>query len=106
MRSTRRHAVALAVAVCLSALTLHAQINPAHLTGTAKDAQGAVLPGVTVVATSPALLGNQTVTTEANGDCRSPSLPAGTYAITFALQGLQTFKRENIVLTTGQTLTI
>jgi hypothetical protein len=106
MRSTRRHAVALAVAVCLSALTLHAQINPAHLTGTAKDAQGAVLPGVTVVATSPALLGTQTVTTEANGDYRFPNLPAGTYAITFELQGFQTFKRENIVLTTGQTLTV
>ncbi len=106
MTSRHRYAMALALAVGLSALTAHAQINPAHLTGTAKDAQGAVLPGVTVTATSPALLGNQTVTTEANGDYRFPNLPAGTYAISFELQGFQTFKRENIVLTTGQTLTI
>jgi hypothetical protein len=99
-------AVALALALGSSAWTAHAQINPAHLTGTAKDAQGAVLPGVTVTATSPALLGNQTAVTEANGDYRFPNLPAGTYAITFELQGFQSLKRPNIVLTTGQTLTI
>ena len=92
MTSIRRHAVAVAIAVCMGALTAHAQINPAHLTGTAKDAQGAVLPGVTVTATSPALLGNQTVTTEANGDYRFPNLPAGTYEISFELQGFQTLQ--------------
>ncbi len=106
MTSIRKHAIAVAIAVGLTALTVHAQINPAHLTGTVKDAQGAVLPGVTVTATSPALLGNQSVVSEANGDYRFPNLPAGTYALSFDLQGFQTLKRPNIVLTTGQTLTI
>ncbi len=103
---SRRHVFAIALAVCLSAWTAHAQINPGHLTGTVKDAQGAVLPGVTVTATSPALLGNQTVVSEANGEYRFPNLPAGAYVVSFELQGFQTLKRQNIVLTTGQTLTI
>jgi hypothetical protein len=101
-----KRAFVAAVAICLSTLTARAQINPGHLTGTVKDAQGAVLPGVTVTASSPALLGTQSVTTEANGDYRFPSLPAGTYTLTFELSGFQQQKRENIVLATGQTLTI
>ena len=101
-----KRAFVAAVAICLSTLTARAQINPGHLTGTVKDAQGAVLPGVTVTASSPALLGTQSVTTEAGGEYRFPSLPAGTYTLTFELSGFQQQKRENIVLATGQTLTI
>ena len=101
-----RRAFVVAVAICLSTLTARAQINPGHLTGIVKDAQGAVLPGVTVTATSPALLGAQSVTSEANGEYRFPSLPAGTYTLTFELSGFQTLKRENIVLATGQTLNV
>jgi hypothetical protein len=105
MFNTRR-AFVVAVAICLSTLTARAQINPGHLTGIVKDAQGAVLPGVTVTATSPALLGTQSVTSEAGGEYRFPSLPAGSYTLTFELSGFQTQKRENIVLATGQTLNI
>ena len=101
-----KRAFVAAVAICLSTLTARAQINPGHLTGTVKDSQGAVLPGVTVTATSPALLGTQSVTTEAGGEYRFPSLPAGTYTLTFELSGFQQLKRENIVLATGQTLSI
>jgi hypothetical protein len=90
----------------LGAPAARAQINPSHLTGTVRDAQGAVLPGVTVTATSPALLGTQTAVTEPNGVYRFPNLPAGTFKLTFELQGFQTFTRENIVLAFGQTLTI
>jgi hypothetical protein len=97
---------ALAATVCALATPAMAQINPSHLTGTVKDAQGAVLPGVNVTASSPALLGAQTVTTEANGEYRFPSLPSGTYTLTFDLAGFQTMKREGIVLAVGQTLAI
>ncbi|HEX3701986.1 MAG TPA: carboxypeptidase-like regulatory domain-containing protein, partial [Vicinamibacterales bacterium] len=101
-----RGAFIVAVAICLSTLTARAQINPGHLTGVVKDAQGAVLPGVTVTASSPALLGAQSVTSEAGGEYRFPNLPAGTYTLTFELSGFQTMKRENIVLATGQTLNV
>jgi hypothetical protein len=105
MFNTRR-AFIIAVAICLSSLTARAQINPSHLTGTVKDAQGAVLPGVTVTATSPALLGAQSVTSEVGGEYRFPNLPAGTYTLTFELPGFQTQKRESIVLATAQTLSV
>jgi carboxypeptidase family protein/TonB-dependent receptor-like protein len=86
--------------------TANAQINPAHITGVVKDAQGAVLPGVSVTATSPALLGKQTVVTEANGNYRFPNLSAGTYDLSFELQGFQTLRRQNIVLSGAQTLSV
>ncbi len=103
---TRKYAFVVALALCVSTMTARAQINPSHLTGTVKDAQGAVLPGVTVTANSPALLGAQSVVSEAGGEYRFPSLPSGTYTLTFELAGFQTLKRENIVLATAQTLTI
>lgn len=83
-----------------------AQNVNSRLIGTAKDAQGAVLPGVTVTATSPALIGSRAVTTEANGIYQFPSLSPGMYTVTFELAGFQTFKRENIVLALGQTLNV
>jgi hypothetical protein len=95
--------LALLVAVVPTAT---AQNVNSRLTGTAKDAQGAVLPGVTVTATSSALIGSQTATTGANGTYQFPSLPPGTYVLTFELSGFQTYKRDNIVLALSQTLTV
>src|SRR5690242_12846417 len=83
-----------------------AQNITSHLTGTVKDAQGAVLPGVTVTATSPALIGSQVAVTETNGAYRFPSLPPGTYSLSFVLPGFQTFTRSNIVLAINETLTV
>ncbi|HVC21152.1 MAG TPA: carboxypeptidase-like regulatory domain-containing protein, partial [Vicinamibacterales bacterium] len=53
--------------VAFAAAPAWAQNVASHLTGTVKDAQGAVLPGVTVTATSPALIGSQVSVTAANG---------------------------------------
>ncbi len=97
---------ALALAIALSATLAHAQNVSSHLTGVVKDSQGGVLPGVTVTATSPALIGVQTAVSEANGTYQFPSLPEGTYALKFELSGFQTFTRPNIVLSIGQTLTV
>jgi hypothetical protein len=83
-----------------------AQIEQARLTGVVTDAQGGVLPGVTVTARSSALIGTQTTVTEADGRFRFPSLPGGTYDITFELTGFQTVRREGIVVRLGQTLTV
>ena len=83
-----------------------AQIDQGRLTGTVKDAQGGVLPGVTVTAKSPALIGTRSVVTESEGTYSMASLPSGEYELTFELAGFQSFKRSNIQLNLGQILTI
>ena len=72
-----------------------------------KDASGAVLPGVTVEASSPALIENvRTVVTSGTGQYRVELLPPGTYTVTFSLTGFSTVKREGIQLTGTFTATI
>ncbi len=69
------------------------------LAGVVRDAQGAVLPGVTVTASSPALIGGArtTVTGEA-GAYQITTLPPGAYVITYELAGFAPLKREGIEL--------
>jgi hypothetical protein len=75
--------------------------------GVAKDTSGAVLPGVTVEASSPALIEKtRTVVTDADGNYKIVDLPVGTYAVTFSLTGFSTVKREGIVLTSGFTANV
>ncbi len=83
-----------------------AQLEQGRLTGVVTDAQGAVLPGVTVTATSPSLLGANTAVTEGDGRYLFPSLPSGRYTLQYELSGFQTVRRENIVLALGQTLSV
>ena len=54
-----------------------AQLDQGRLTGTVTDAQGAVLPGVTVTATSPSLIGTQTAVTEEDGTLSLPVAAVG-----------------------------
>jgi hypothetical protein len=71
--------------------------------GRVTDAQGAVLPGVTVTASSPSALGVQTAVTSETGTYRFPALPPGVYALSFELGGFNTLKREGIQLSLGFT---
>jgi Carboxypeptidase regulatory-like domain len=65
---TRLKECCLAVAILIAcAIPGFAQMDQAHLTGTVTDSQNAVLPGVTVTITSPALMGARTAVTEADG---------------------------------------
>src|SRR5437762_962288 len=76
----------------------------ASLTGTVRDASGAVLPGVTVEASSPALIEKtRSAMTDGSGQYRIIDLRPGIYALTFTLQGFSTVKRENIELAGTQT---
>ncbi len=77
-----------------------------RLQGIVTDSQRATLPGVTVTAMSPALIGSQTAVTEIDGRYRFPSLPPGRYTLTFELSGFQTTRRENILLSLGQILNV
>ncbi|MPZ19336.1 MAG: hypothetical protein GEV06_15685 [Luteitalea sp.] len=83
-----------------------AQLDQGRLVGTVRDTQGAVLAGVTVTATSPALIGAQATVSELDGTYRFAALPPGRYTVAFELSGFTTVQRENIVLALGQTLTV
>src|SRR5688572_13000056 len=78
----------------------------ATLTGTVRDFSGAVLPGVTVEASSPALIEKtRTAVTDASGVYRIVDLRAGTYTLKFSLPGFSTVERTDINLTGTQVLT-
>jgi hypothetical protein len=67
------------------------------ITGVIRDAQAAVLPGVTIQLTSPALIGGPRTTTSASaGTYQFTSLPPGIYELSFELTGFQPLKRAQI----------
>ncbi|MGE4068827.1 MAG: carboxypeptidase-like regulatory domain-containing protein, partial [Vicinamibacterales bacterium] len=103
---TRLRIVVLSMLVGIAMAVPAGAQDQGRLQGTVTDAQQATLPGVTVTATSPALIGTQTAITEIDGRYRFPSLPPGRYTLTFELSGFQTVKREGIVLALGQTLNV
>ncbi|PYR31972.1 MAG: hypothetical protein DMF92_03710, partial [Acidobacteria bacterium] len=79
----------------------------ASITGTVKDPSGAVLPGVTVEATSDVLIEKvRLATTDPTGQYRIVNLGSGKYSLTFALPGFTTYKRDGIELTGSFTATI
>jgi hypothetical protein len=77
------------------------------LAGTVRDTSGAVLPGVTIEASSPALITKvRTGVTDETGQYRIPDLPPGTYKVTFTLPGFATVVREGVELSGGGVMTI
>ena len=70
------------------------------IAGVVTDATGAVLPGVTVEVSSPALIeGSRTAVTDGQGRYAVVELRPGTYSVVFTLTGFSTTRREGIVLT-------
>src|SRR4029453_344827 len=94
----------LSLLIMLSPLVAQAQ-EGASISGVVKDAQGSVVPGVTVEAASPVLIEKvRTSLTDGTGRYVIPDLRPGTYTITFTLTGFATVRREGIQLTgTGVT---
>src|SRR5262245_32483281 len=79
-----------------------AQGLEASIIGQVTDESGAVLPGVTVTATSPSLQVPQlTDVTNERGEYRLTPLPIGTYTVDYALPGFQSVRREGLRLTSG-----
>ena len=90
-----------------SAAFASAAYAQATITGVVRDPSGAILPGVTVEASSPALIEKvRVVTTDGGGQYRIVDLRPGTYAISFALPGFSTVRREGIELTGSFVATI
>jgi hypothetical protein len=99
------YAIAPTLTLTLLSTPVSAQTTT-RIIGTVRDNQGGVLPGVTVSATSPSLIGSQSTVSEGNGSYQFPTLPAGAYTVVFELAGFQTVSRNQVVLALGQTLTI
>ena len=77
------------------------------LAGTVRDTSGAVLPGVTIEASSPALITRvRTGVTDDTGQYRIADLPPGTYKVSFTLTGFATVVREGVELSGGGVMTI
>src|SRR5258708_25189517 len=77
------------------------------IAGGVKDATGAVLPGVSVEASSPALIEKtRTVLTDSAGEYKILDLRPGPYSVTFTLSGFTTVKRDGIDLPTSFTATV
>ena len=71
----------------------------AIISGVVRDASGAVLPGVTVEATSPALIEKvRTTVTDGTGQYAIENLRPGIYTVTFTLPGFATVEREGVEL--------
>jgi hypothetical protein len=102
----RRVTVGLAVACLLLIVSSAVAQTTGSVNGTVIDNTGAVLPGVTVTATSPALMGVQTAVTNEGGNYRFPSLPPGTYTLSYELGGFSNVKREGILVNIGFTATV
>src|SRR5438128_2156856 len=72
----------------------------ASIAGVVRDTSGAVLPGATVEAASPALIEKvRSVISDGTGQYRIVDLRPGTYTVTFTLSGFTSVKREGIELT-------
>src|SRR5687767_15175708 len=95
---------AVCVVVAMFVLLPSAAHAQASITGIVKDSSGALLPGVTVEAASPALIEKvRSAVTDERGEYRLPELRPGLYAVTFSLPGFSTFKRDGLELRTNFT---
>jgi hypothetical protein len=104
MRMFARLVFAAALAALLPAAAF---AQTSAIGGVVRDASGAVLPGVTVEASSPALIERvRSAVTDGSGQYKIVELRPGTYTLTFTLPGFSVVKRENVELTSYFTATI
>ena len=86
---------------------LAAQTGASGIAGVVRDSSGAVIPGVTVEASSPALIEKvRSVVSDAQGQYRIVDLRPGVYAVTFSLPGFTSVRRDGVELPANFTATI
>src|SRR5215831_16246384 len=109
MLGARRLGLIAAAAVWMLSVpaATFAQQTNGGIAGAARDTSGAVLPGVTVEASSSVLIERvRTATTDGDGRFNIVDLPPGKYVVTFSLLGFSTVRNEGVELTSGFTATV
>ena len=107
MRSTLGALTSFAALVALFLLLPAISSAQSSIAGVVKDDTGAVLPGVTVEAASPALIEKtRSVASDGQGQFKIVDLRPGVYTVTFVLQGFSTFKRDGITLQASTVATV
>jgi hypothetical protein len=101
-----RKLLILAPAIVLGVASLLSAQSYGRLIGVARDAQGGVLPGVTVTLSGGGVIGERVATSDVDGSYRFQALPPGTYNLKFDMSGFKTLNREGIIITTAQTITV
>jgi hypothetical protein len=91
----------LALLLCGLVTGLFAQ-NSSSITGTVRDASGAVIPGAQVVVADPAKGISQSATTNSNGEYLVGGLDAGTYNLSVSNQGFKKYDATGIILRVAQ----
>jgi len=86
--------------------TASAQFDRGQVSGRVKDAQGGVVPGVTVTVTNQQTQSSNTTVTDGTGFYTFPNLPAGKYNVTAELQGFKKALRENVQLDAAGSLVL
>ncbi|HEX8028811.1 MAG TPA: carboxypeptidase-like regulatory domain-containing protein, partial [Vicinamibacterales bacterium] len=97
---------AVMAALVMSSVAASAQEFRGRVNGTVTDNTGAVLPGVTVTASSPALIQPQVQVSGTDGSYRFLALPPGVYEIDFDLTGFQKVQRKDVRVVINQTLSV
>src|ERR1051325_10702301 len=78
-----------------------------QIAGSVRDTSDALMPGVTVEVTSPALIERVRMTiTDSSGAYRITNLPVGTYKVSFSLSGFKKEDRTDIEVTSGFTASV
>ncbi|MCJ7587654.1 MAG: TonB-dependent receptor [Candidatus Aminicenantes bacterium] len=88
----------------ISAGFIYSQAPTGKIFGSVVDEQGTALPGVTVEATSPKLIGKATAISDEKGVYRVFALTPGLYKVTFVLQGFKTVTRDGIIVEVEQSV--
>ena len=103
----RRLACLVGVVAAVVLTTAPAYAQSSGIAGVVRDSSGAVLPGVTVEAASPALIERaRVVVTDSQGRYNIVDLRPGAYTVTFTLTGFSTVKREDILLSAAFTANV
>jgi len=99
--------ICLLTLIMMSHLSTVASAQTSAITGTVKDSTGAVLPGVEIAVSSPALIeGARATISDEFGKYRVAELVPGIYSVSFSLPGFRMLKREGVELVSDFTASV